>query len=426
MDIKKEHVMALTNIRDKKINLFTFFLSNVIFLGLMFAVSLVARAGSEQEIGEPYFNLVTHRHITLAPDGKTFYAVEGRNAVVSRYQLSPFKKIDSFKIPKLKFPFGPNNASRMFIANGGKNIIFYNTKSLMLFDLHAKKIIKKVEFDRFGDGAILSEGKIITLFHGKSTGTYSNSKCTTSAIELQIWDSEKLSKIQDVSYCKGDRLIKYSISKFNKNLFIKIGDYIISSMESTGELLYPSVERQPRLAIFDKHTLESRFITSYKGIRGSQWKSNLRFSYDFSKLYVLEADTYNGNAFPDSNYKTPSSKKTLVIDLTTLAASVPKVGWKKIESITVDLHAVKGGRRSLIFSRIGHYASLWNYLYDGVNRDESRFYLFDDGEAVLQNTKTKRLELTEYARKYLRMTNSKGKVVPMNEVTFRKYYSNKN
>ena len=128
--------MCLLKIRRRYMNRTKDKSRNIIFIIIcLLSNGLYAETNKNQEIGEPYFSFVTHRHITLAPDGKTFYALEGKKAVVSRYQLSPFKKIDSFKVPKLKSPYGPTSASRILISDDGKKLFFYNPKSLMLFDL---------------------------------------------------------------------------------------------------------------------------------------------------------------------------------------------------------------------------------------------------------------------------------------------------
>ncbi len=375
--------MALTknNIRDIKINLPLPFLSNVILVCLMLSVSLFVCAESEQEIGEPYFSYETRRHITLAPVGKTFYALDGKKGLVSRYQFSPFKKIDSFEIPKLKFLYGPSSASKVLVSDDGGKLFFYNPKSLMLFDLQANKIIKKIEFDRFSDGAFLSGDRITTLFSGKHSNKPYSSQNVYAFIEFRNWRSNDLSKINNVSYFDGRKYLhsKSRLREFNNIILIRVGDYVLFSIMPKRGFKYGLTHRQPSIAIFDKITLEPLFAASFQDIavRNSVWGSNLRFSYDFSKAYVLNAEPYNAKAFPNSSHQTAPYKATLEINLKILKIKILTKDWKEIESTTVEL---RESGRTQHFSQVG-----------------------------------------DYARKFLKMKDSAGGIVPMNNVTFNKY-----
>jgi len=392
-------------------------------LCLLFSVSILVHAENSQEIGEPYFGHDSRRHITLAPDGETFYALD-RKGLVSRYQLSPFKKIDSFQLPKVEKPYRVYGASIILISGDGKKLLFYNILSLMLFDLNTREILNKVQFDRAGDGAVMVGDRILTLFNGKHSNTYYGDHNVYTYIEFQVWNSNDLSKMDDVFYFEGRKYPQDRLTIHNKLILMELGDYVVFALFP--KLGYPSgTQRQPSLAIFDKETLQPQFIASFQDLRKSDWKSNLRFSHDFSKVYVLNAGPYNARAFPNNRFQTPLSKATLEIDLKTLKRKTLTNNWKDVESTTVDLHLVEG-KGSLHFSRADNYSSWWNQLFDSTKREESLFYLLPDGEAVLQNNATKKIKITRNARKYLKMKKASGDIAPMNEVTFNQYISEAN
>lgn len=321
--------MKFINIKIRQINLFSFFLHNVMLLGLMLSVSFDASAENKQEIGVPYFSFETRRHITLAPDGETFYALSIKGMVV-RYQINPFKKLESFQMPKVKFPFGSYGASKILLEDGGKKWFFYNVKSLMLFDQQAKKILKKVEFDRFSDGALTFGNKIVTLFSGwHSNKAYRDGNVYTF-IEFKLWDSHELSQFNNVSYFEGSKKPKTRIKLANRSVLMKFGDYVLFALIPKKGFMSGITQQQPSITIFDKNTLETKFIASFQDLRHSDWASNLRFSYDFSKAYILNAEPYNAKAFPNSRYQTPTSKATLEIDFKTLKRKVIKKEWGEV------------------------------------------------------------------------------------------------
>lgn len=396
-------------------------LRNIIFsIICLLSNGLYADANKNKEIGQPYFSFESRRHLTLAPDGKTFYALEGKKPLVSRYQIYPFEKIESFQIPKLKSPFMISSSSKILIYEDGKKLLFYKPNSLILFDIETKKIINKVEFDRYSDRVLLSNERVITLFSGRHSNQIYRDSNVYSFIEFQVWSANDLSKINTVSYFEGSKSSNIRITKFNKVVLIKLENYVLFILLPKGGMTTAFTQQQPSLVIFDGKTLEPEFITSFEDHRNTHW-SNFRFDYAFSKAYVLNAETYNAEAFPNSQYQTPTSKATLEIDLKTLERKVVTMSWDKLVLNTIGLHVPDAGVSSLHFSQVGNYASWWNHLFDAKKREESMFYLFSDGEAVLQNKKTKKFKLTEHARKHLKMTNSKGKVVPMNKATFMKY-----
>lgn len=423
--------MQRMKVLKMKGNLFIFLLQSGVYkrllMLLIFSISVNAFSENQQEIGEPYFSFESRRHITIASDGKTFYVLSAKG-MVSRYLISPFKKLETFQMPKIKFPFGSYGASKILAYDDERKWYFYNTKSLMRFDMQAKKIVNKVEFERFGDGAVVSGDRILALFSGKhSNQPIRNSNPSVgnnvyTFIEFHVWNKNDISKIKKVSYFDGSKLPKNRLTKFTNPVLLKFGDYILLSLlPRSGSDAYVT-QQQPSFAIFDKNTLAPLFLASFRDARrNNDVGRNLRFSHDFSKVYLLNAEPYNARAFPNSRYQTPASKATLEIDLNTLKRKIVTMDWSEIESKTVVLDVGRGGTSSLHFSQSGNYASWWNQLFDAAKRQESMFYLFPDGEAVLQNKKTKQFQIIDNARQYLKMKNSAGEIVPMNDATFIKY-----
>ena len=70
------------------------------------------------------------------------------------------------------------------------------------------------------------------------------------------------------------------------------------------------------------------------------------------------------------------------------------------------------------------------HLIEDLNsRMRFRFTLYESSEAILFECPIgdlcKKFQLTPNARKYLIMKNSEGKIVPINDATFEKYYRKK-
>lgn len=348
------------------------------------------------EIGEPFFSIKPFK-VVFAPNGSTFYVLNplwksnlGSGTIV-HYQLNPFKKLESFDMPTLPTPFGKYTADSIFVTADEKRLIFFNLKSVMLFDLGSKRIIKKVEFDDFAYGATLECGRLLVFFR------------TEIGSRIKALNVEDLTTLKEVSNSDKDMYPGYAREK-------KMGVFNIS-----GNIIESSTTEawKPSLIIYNPETLKPSFI-----VRTDNRTGHVRASFDFTKLYIPR-----GFSIQSSYYSKPfreTGNKTIEIDLENKKAKFLKSDQDSYFSSSLNLH-VYGGFNYFSLSQTNGFVWIERRLFNIKRKQFFTFYLLDNGESVLQNDMTKQIIVTTNAVKQLKMKNRQGKIGPMNDATFNKY-----
>ncbi len=377
--------MALTNIRDRKINLFTFFLSNVILFILMLSVSVVAYAGSEEEIGIPVRppTVLQPYYMVLAPTGERVYVMYHGKLI--QYQLNPLKIISTvdidLDIPPLnkKHPLSVISPKRLFITKDEKRMIIYGYTEMKLFDMATNKVIKTIPLNK--GSAVLNDNEFVT-FEGDNT-------------VVTLWKAEDLTQIRQFrsggTDWKKDEPLSYGTS-----IAHKVGKYIFT-------------RSGPIFRILDSKTYKETFaFRLYGPPRTFAW-----IDYDLKTLWLANA----GVNSPYSGRKSLHEylKYNLEDGLIEEARNAHSFRDGFLENIRLYT------RSAVQVSHTNQYSSTeGTFIYKDKYRIKSLFQ-FPDGEAVLWSIKTNKFQVTQNARKHLTMKNFKGKVVPINNATFDKY-----
>ena len=382
----------------------------IMCFGIFYLLSLDVYADTrrKQEIGEPYFDKSSGEgrvdSMALAPSGERIYTL--KEGVLYEYGLSPLKKINSMKV-EFDSKQTKDDPYRMFITNDEKRIIIYSKMRLRLLDLGSGKIIiTKLIKSELG---VLNDEEFLTLDNNnKGTVRDANNlkeKHVFTASGYDAWDHGKYANIS------------------HSNL-IKAGDHLI--LYSEGVNPFPG-----EVTIFDKN--------SYKIIWKIYHRDDTRsaVSYDGKTLYVqnpLKEFKYLDKMYEHRNnyikehgagLKDGQFPEVLKVDLAKGKWSyLTKKDFKYRFGLYVPLS--KAGLSQKISPSYQYFLlgtnGRYGFLYSEEKRRRTKYFCqFQDGEAAFFGRIKSYFQITENARKHLRMKNSKGEIVPINDATFKKY-----
>ena len=389
-------------------------------LFLMFSVSLVACAENEQEIGVPVIeNYITPHLTTFAPKGERMYVLS--QGKLTHYSLSPLEIISSIKVdfnipprkvsandlkdPKYKIPSG----ARLFITTDERKLIVYTYKKIILFDIDKRKTVKTISLGTLNNRGVLNGDEFVVLDDENKVTIFDahSLKQIRKFTSLYSW-THKFSWPPSVYHeSEEEKVVGFNSYRNSLN---KIGGYIFLYKAN---MPYSSEE----LMIFDAKTYD--IVFSFKAAT----LTKAAISYDLKTIFLDVVSSIYDNSnqdrlFPKTRKVAQSAygnKYNLVTkDITPLTAQEGKQYSKT--AITLN--------REIEFKVVGEKAyTKWYaayFSYKGT-RSSKRFLQFLDGEAILERPKTKNFQITSAARKYLKMKNSKGEVVSMNDVTFNNF-----
>ncbi len=411
--------MALTNIRDKKINLFSIFLSNAVLLCLMLSVSLVARAGSEEEIGEPVIeNYIAPHLTTMAPKDERMYVLS--QGQLTHYNLNPLEVISSIKVdfnippekvsandlkhPKNMMPTG----GRIFITPDEKHLIIYTYKEITLFDINKRKTVKTVSLGILDNQGMLNGDEFVVLDdEDKITVFDAHSLTQKKKFTSYHWTHEFSWKGVGDTVHNDVKIVGLGYLKGTLN---KLGNYIFLYKRN---MPFYSEE----LIVFNAKTYDVLF--SFKGALLNQ----VAITYDLKTLYLNGVDSIVEDTKQDRLFSKAAQKsqglgfgKKYNMD----TKMIVPLTEKESKSFYKDVILLN---REVEFKVVEDAAySKWKqgFVYKGLWRPK-KIYQFYDGEGILMSVKTKSFQITQGARKYLKMKNLKGEVVPINDATFKQY-----
>lgn len=393
---------------------------------------------NNSEIGEPMLsasggpigNSLIERPLALAPDGKSFYLLN-KDGVITNYSLKTFKKNYSFSMPgksELEKPFYLYSKSKIFVTDDGSRMVFYNALGMMLFDLKAKEIVAKHAFGQFSHGIAFDEDKVFTVLIKKARCKNNcrvwDSVPTHFYPEISTWSQMDLSLLNKRGAIN-QLAAKTSSFKAGYFKFWASADYLIWIDDLSDENYWPRFS-PPALAIFDKGSLEPVFLAGYKkkSVERDLLETRMRFSEDFSSLYLRDAFEYEYKFHLDKNIPTfRKGKQNVEIRFEPFEVKVANQDWASISEMSINLPLRVANRPNYLnVNKKSHLATFGNLLFDLKKNSSYRVFQYPNGEIAVQNTKTKKFKMSTRKNQYLNMKGANGVFKPMNEATFNQFY----
>ncbi|WP_460187659.1 hypothetical protein [Thiomicrorhabdus hydrogeniphila] len=376
------------------------------------------KAQPEQRIGKLY-NQNGYSPLVLEQEGKTFYSVN-RKGLLLKYQMKPFKKLHTIDLKQLNLSYKQYGGASMHITNDGKRLVIFNYLNVSLIDLVNEKLIKTFSLNKQGYAAFLDKNRFVMMISKDS-----RKEGEIGKTEFKVLSTYDLGEVGSIAFIDPNippraKLLgpnpSYQTLLINKSK--QLAQVIVATNESVGPY-YLIKGHKSRLVIFEKPSLKPIFIAQFKQIAGWYDPPTIRYSYDLKKIYLQEAEPFLGDeAFADSSYKTLNTRGNVEIDLDTLKVRKLKQPWHETEENTLRLY-VRGGK-SLATSQVGDFITFGDVLINTQEQYQSYLSMFEDGEAILFNMKTKKMIITEGARSHLKMQIDR-QIRPMNEATFNHY-----
>ena len=339
-------------------------------------------AGHSKEIGVPLIpSAGKGRHLDsafMAPDGKHFYTLyEG---LLTKFSISPVQKLSSSEID-FKEILSAKNFFKVFITSDEKRLIISNSKEaqIALVDISTGQIIKTIKVDT-------TYSKVYVPDYHREMNSRSimidsvlngNEFLVIKEDEILVFDAYTLAKLKEVTF---DWRATQHHSRIHNiyNKLIYIGVREVGQIKGNNYLQW---------SLYARSNLPRSNSCWGKSI------SEARITFDFNSIKNGTVEKFNICGYPVANDESFIDKRT--IDL----------GFGPI-------------------STAGHYVvSGYRYTLENLkNGKKYKIIQYQDGEVILFDTASgKNFILTSKARKHLKMKDSAGEIVPINNSTFDKY-----
>lgn len=339
---------------------------------LLILILTVGLFGSEaEEIGRPYIdndNGFIHSAV-LAPDGNSFYSL--KDDLVTKWQLSPIKKLLSFRTGIVNF--ARYKGYQIQVSGDNKRIILYSFKEIQLWDIKSKEHLKTIKED-------------LTLGTSSKYGFLALTKDNY----LHIWSDKDLKLLKTMKINRDD---KYSDNILPYNMIN--GDNILCINYSL-DGLFLDLDTLKVIDTFSNDTEEDRKIQRFKISKDKQVYGD-KYA---SKYYPNIWDTYMRYIWYERHFSTFSSVKYLRIRDKTRTSEI--VLYKPRDRSEYRLQK----------SFINKHGEKKKTAYS--------FYQFDD-TWILHDKRKRFFTGSGNIRKYLKMKTNDGKIIPMNDITFKTY-----
>lgn len=364
------------------------------------------QVGTEQIVGE-ISPISEHSRVdssVLTSDGKRIYVL--KNGTLSQYQIDPFRLMSSFKVGIDSVqPPERSDWYQIFITVDESKILIHDTKSIKLLDLASRSISKSVPHD--SQNALLVDNVLVTFGPDNL---------------LTLWNAENLLKIKTIApdykwtgtkkgrHDEGHSFTeKYSLSRGSSNVF-RLGDRVVIYVSAKLRNHGASVSGDIFLINKDTFKLETHI---------EHYSEDPILSFDHKSIYVSglksveprkqNAKVEMGGFWANHKYDLESGN-VIVVKPGGLPNRNARLSFR-----TLSPHVPPAGQFHLL------YGQIFMYPDDEDAQKGQRLYVYEDGEAVLLRNKQNTFELTDNARKYLRMKASKDELIPVDDATFEKF-----
>jgi len=390
----------------------TFIAATILQALLLFMpISVFANTGGEEEVGIPQAmesRVKVGFGAVMSPDGERYYTVH-ESGVITQYQINPFKKLSELAFDREKLiDFYKNKSfSKVLITSDEKKLFVLLPSKLIQIDLQNGRILR--EHAPWEDNTVGGIWKAI--MNGNDLVLFERWGGDVSHGLLSVLDADTLAR---------KRVYSRADLEFNYN-----NGETISLTKYKGRIYLASVWS---FVVLNSETYRDELKLSYS----SQGWGGAKISRDHNVLYLQGGRKMFEflNVKPDRlDAALDNKNNVLVYDLRTRASRIESVD--NIPKETFDrffLHPYGASRvKDFILFSNGLTVSSGGII-DLAKDKLYRFYQYDSGESILMEClppsrkECGNFQLTSGARKYLLMKNSEGKVVPINDATFGKYY----
>jgi len=345
---------------------------------LVVLLLVVGLFGSDsEEIGVPYVEQSEGKtkSSVLDPNGKYFYTLVGET--VTKWEFDPIKKVSSFKVEL------PKNGE-IFISNissDSKKMLIWNLKSLSLFNLETQKKIKTEIIEshtKFRLRWAEMDGTIFKTIYRKNWNTTIYKEYDTE--NLKIIKNLALPVACDDPDSISDDHIYINNTKLFRVIFQQASGCVAIFDKNTLKPLNKNWSISAECII----SLDKKNIYCGHGVKG----------YRHINLETLESETLTKKEFDNKKYLQNSRLNI---------------------SLFKELSLVFNYRRKIHNKRIPSII-----FYNNVTNEElATFYQFSNDWILIAPNGN--FEGSKNIKKYLKMKTLSGKVVPINNATFKKY-----
>lgn len=336
----------------------------------------------------------------MTPDGKRVYVL--KNGALSQYQIEPFKLRSSFKVGFDSVqPAERSDWHHIFITPDESKIVIHDKNSIKLLDLTTRSITKSVSHD--SQSALLVDNVFVT-FGPDNVLTLWNTK---SLLKIKtITPDYKWTGTKQGSHDEGHSFTqKYGLSRGKSNVF-RLEDRVIIYVPARLANHGASVSGDIFLINKDTFKLDAHI---------EHYSEDPTLSFDHKSIYVNglklrepskeTAKVEKGSFWDIHKYDLESGDVTVIKPEKTPKNNAPRLSFRGLSS-----NIPPAGQFHLLFGQV---------LASPESKDATKsLFVYEDGEAVLFRHKQNTFELTENARRYLRM---KGSNDPVNDATFEKF-----
>jgi len=399
-----------------------------LFFVIIFTFSLFADAG--EEIGVPsYPSTIDMRKnfiesAVLSSDGKSFYTLQGQDLI--HWNLSPLKKLEAWAVPLPELTVGKNvnRFHSIYLLENETKVLITSMEGLMIYDLQTRKVEKETAYSSY---ATVKDGDLLYLTH--LTPRYDHD---TYDVDLEVWQLPELKRVRTVSLSDMTSDSGYKMIKLKGNLMV-----------GRDVIYYFGARQLLEMVILDKKSLTIKEVDDvYNRVElTADGKLNVgRFVYRFddgTKIWDNAPDEpekvtnddkkndeqilRNSGLFYGFPNLAPSWSTTLGDRVKTEENVVPVVDGFHFSYRPLRASCVG----NLCLRAKGNVAS--PYIFLKLNDSNSKkqwgyaVLLQSQGEMVIKKRRSETFEATSPHMKLLQMRTADGKIVPMNEATFKKY-----
>lgn len=374
-------------------------------MAFMLPHSLYAETNAGQEIGETYYDSGQFRGMgmvdsaMLAPTGDRLYTL--KDSVLRQYNLSPLRRISAMKVV-----FDSRQVAatpyKTFITNDEKRIVIYSKTQLRLLDVKTGRIIKTVPFQ--SELGVLNGNEIFTLDN--------DNKAT-------VWSADGLTKKREFEATAEERWSDNKNYNITGSTLIKVANHII--------LHRPAFSSgNGKIFVFDG--------ASYRQIWNAGHNDYIpsAISYDLNTVYVPNGGRLRhfGVSIDHIEEFRKNNKERIgeMLKINIATAQVEDMCKREDYKLPRYIVMARGAAEQQISLthqyHLTRYSTYNFYVFFYRQSEKSRqtkaFLQFEDGEAVFIS-KAGFFQATENARKHLKMKDSKGEIVPINDETFEKF-----
>ncbi len=384
----------------------------------MYAAEASAAQNDTEEIGVPFidFKKGPIESAVLASDGKSFYTLQDIDLI--HWNLSPLKKIKTWKLPLEKITVGKkiDRFRDIYFLNNYSKVLLTSINELVIYNLETNQIEKRVACRNH---SLVKEGNLLYLARADQKGDRDEegNLAVEPYLHLEVWSILDLKKIKSMNITKQS-------DKFTPHLLRYRGESELREFHDAsryqGQLLlgedviyYFAITA--KVAVIDKKDLKLKKmlweeVKTHKTADGYlvmnkkiYRQSDASFVFEFPKNDEKGVKEFLNKAERKPVYSLPEVRRfqrnsTLVGDL--ILRSAPKI------YVFTRKHSKEN-----FFARIGQFEG------ELIIKERSTLTTVDGKYQVIPN----HFEVSSRDFKLLKMKTSDGKIVPMNDATFKKY-----